>query len=127
MTPPSAQNINAHFFPKFIDRPRLIGIFEIDEFFVAFITMSSILALSLLFPDIGSLTVMLVSISSGLLLAVLYSKFKRNRPDGYTVQMLYRKGIFTPGIDDKQSYISYPHLKKMGRVVPYGFTETLFS
>ena len=27
---------NGHFFPKFIDRPMLIGIFEMDEFFVAF-------------------------------------------------------------------------------------------
>ena len=126
-TAPSMQNVNAQFFPKFIDRPRLIGIFEIDEFFVAFLTMTSVLALSFFFPDLGSLTVMLISISSGLGLAVLYSRFKRNRPDGYTVQMLYRKGIFVPGVDDKQSYVHYPYLRKIGRVVPFGFTETLFS
>ena len=107
---------NGHFFPKFIDRPMLIGIFEMDEFFVAFCVMVLILVGSFLFPDVGSLTVMLVSIASGLGLAVLYSKFKRNRPDG-----------FTPGVDDKQSYIHYPYLRKMGRVVPYGFTQTLFS
>ena len=89
--------------------------------------MVLILTGSFLFPDVGSLTVMLVSIASGLGLAVLYSKFKRNRPDGFTMQMLYRKGIFTPGVDDKQSYIHYPYLRKMGRVVPYGFTQTLFS
>ena len=118
---------NGHFFPKFIDRPTLIGIFEMDEFFVAFCVMVLILVGSFLFPDVGSLTVMLVSIASGLGLAVLYSKFKRNRPDGFTMQMLYRKGIFTPGVDDKQSYIHYPYLRKMGRVVPYGFTQTLFS
>ena len=118
---------NGHFFPKFIDRPMLIGIFDMDEFFVAFCVMVLILVGSFLFPDVGSLTVMLVSIASGLGLAVLYSKFKRNRPDGFTMQMLYRKGIFTPGVDDKQSYIHYPYLRKMGRVVPYGFTQTLFS
>ena len=34
---------NGHFFPKFIDRPMLIGIFEMDEFFVAFCVMVLIL------------------------------------------------------------------------------------
>jgi len=72
------------FFPRFIDRPRLIGIFEIDEFFLGFIIIAGIIATSLAFPDVGSLPVMLLAIGSGLSAGYfykLYSSFflqKRN-------------------------------------------------
>jgi hypothetical protein len=114
------------FFPRFIDRPRLIGIFEIDEFFLAFFLMTLILASSLMFPDLGSLTVMLLSISIGVSSAVIYSKFKKNRPDGFTLQKMYRAGIYSPG-DDKKALITKPYLRKMGHVVPYGFTKELIN
>ena len=115
-----------NFFPRYIDRPRLIGIFEIDEFFLAFAIMTSLIALSLAFPDIGSLSVMITSITTGVGAAVMYARSKKNRPDGYTVQKLYRKGIISPG-DDKTSLIFYPYIKTMPRVIPYGFTNMLYS
>ncbi len=115
-----------YFFPRFIDRPRLIGIFEIDEFFLAFFIMASILAMSLAFPKVGSLTVMLTAIFLGVGCAVLYSKFKRNRPDGFTIQKLYRAGIYSPR-DDKKAIILHPYLRNMGNVVPYGFTKELYN
>lgn len=118
--------MNSNFFPRYIDRPRLIGIFEIDEFFLAFFIMVAILASSLLFPKFESLYVMLLAISFGLLSAVFYSKFKKNRPDGYTIQKLYRKGIFSPN-DNKKALLLNPYLRKMGNVVPYGFTKELFN
>lgn len=115
-----------YFFPRFIDRPRLIGIFEIDEFFLAFFIMSSILASSLAFPNIGSLTVMISAIITGVGSAVAYSKFKKGRPDGYTIQKMYRAGFYSPG-DDKKALILNPYLRKMGNVIPYGFTKELYN
>lgn len=114
-----------NFFPRYIDKPRLIGIFEMDEFILAFIIMVAILALSLIFPKVGSLTVMLVAVASGLLSAVLYSRFKRNMPTGYAIQKMYRAGIFSPQ-DAKAAEIKYPYIKKLGRVIPYGFTKIFY-
>lgn len=115
-----------YFFPRFIDRPRLIGIFEIDEFFLAFFLMVLILATSLAFPKIGSLTVMVTAIVVGVGSAAFYSKFKKNRPDGFTIQKLYRAGIYSPG-DDKKALILRPYLRKIGNVIPYGFTKELYN
>lgn len=114
------------FFPRYIDRPRLIGIFEIDEFFIAFFTMIAILSLSLLFPSLGSLSVMLVAVISGVMLAYFYSKFKKNRPDGYTIQKMYRSGFFSP-TDNKKALILNPYLRRIGNTVPYGFSNVLYS
>lgn len=118
--------MNNNFFPRYIDRPRLIGIFEMDEFFLAFFIMVAILASSLIFPNFESLYVMLLSISSGLLSAFFYSKFKKNRPDGYTIQKLYRKGLFSPS-DNKKAFLLNPYLRRIGPVIPYGFTKELIS
>jgi len=114
-------------FPVYIDRPRLIGVFEMDEFFLAFILMTVILAASLAFPNLGSLPVMITAIATGVGSAVAYGKFKRSRPDGYTLQKLYRSGLFSPA-DDKKALITHPYLRKIGRpVIPYGFTDVLYT
>lgn len=115
-----------NFFPRYIDRPRLIGIFEIDEFFLAFFVMVTILVISLAFPDIGSLSVMLFAVFSGVGLAYLYSKFKRSRPDGYTLQKAYRSGLYHPR-DNKKAFILKPYLRKLGNIIPFGFTKTLYN
>jgi hypothetical protein len=119
------ENFN-YFFPRYIDRPRLIGIFEFDEFVISFLVMTSIIALSLATPQISSLEIMLIAIGSGAGVGGLYKKFKKNMPDGYLVQKLYRMGVYSPG-DDKKAVIKYPYLKKIKRIVPYGFTKVLIN
>ena len=113
-------------FPRYIDKPRLIGIFEIDEFFLAFGLMTVILASSLALPNLDSMYVMLISIVSGIGSATIYKKFKKGRPDGYTMQKFYRKGLFSP-YDDKKGRIIHRHLSKIGRVIPYGFTRVFYN
>jgi len=113
------------FFPRFIDRPRLIGIFEIDEFMLGFGIIAFIIALSLAFPKIGSLAVMLTAISSGIGAGYAYKKFKKNRPNGYTAHFFYKKGIYHPQ-DNKVQEIKHPYLKN-NRTVPYGFTKELYN
>jgi len=113
-------------FPRYIDKPRLIGIFEIDEFFLAFGLMAAILASSLALPQLDSMYVMLIAISTGIGSAVGYKKFKKGRPDGYTMQKFYRKGLFSP-YDDKKGQLIHKHLSKIGRVIPYGFTRVFYN
>lgn len=121
------ENESTNIFPIYIDRPRLVGVFEMDEFFLAFFIMTGILAASLAFPNLGSLPVMIAAIASGLGSAIGFGKFKRSRPDGYTLQKLYRSGIFSPS-DDKKALITHPYLRHMGKpIIPYGFTTVLYS
>lgn len=119
------QPLREGFFPRFIDRPRLIGVFEMDEFILGFGIIFGIIALSLAFPKVGSLIVMLTAIGSGIGAGVAYKKFKRNRPNGYTAHLLYKKGIYHPQ-DNKTSILKYPYLKKT-KTVPHGFTKELYN
>lgn len=113
------------FFPRFIDRPRLIGVFEIDEFFISFGIIAGMITLSLVFPAVGSLWVMIIAIFSGISAGVFYKKFKRNRPNGFTAHLLYKMGAYHP-LDNKQAYFTYPYLRKH-KAIPYGFTKELIN
>ncbi|HIP33405.1 MAG TPA: type IV conjugative transfer system protein TraL [Bacteroidia bacterium] len=113
------------FFPRYIDRPRLIGIFEVDEFMVVFGFIFVVIFGSLALPDLASGVVMPVSIIGGLVSGVIYKRFKRGRPNGYTMQLLYKKGIIHPE-ESPTKLVSHPYLK-YNRCVPYGFTKELIS
>jgi len=112
-------------FPRFIDRPRLIGAFEMDEFMLTFFVIMGMIGLSFLTPSLSSLQVMIISIISGITAGLSYKKYKRNKPEGYTLHKLYEKGIFHPQ-DNKVYEVSHPYLKKY-RIVPYGFTKVLIN
>jgi hypothetical protein len=116
-------NGTINFFPRYIDRPRLIGIFEMDEFFVFFGSVTGIIALSIAMPSLSSLQTMLGAITTGGVNAVLYKRFKKNRPVGHTLHTFYKKGIWHP---QDTKIPNKPYLKKI-RVVPYGFTKTLWN
>ena len=113
------------FFPRYIDRPRLIGIFEMDEFMVVFGFIFAVIFGSLAMPDLASGVVMPISIIGGLLAGVSYKRFKKGRPNGYTMQMLYKKGIFHPE-ESPTKLVSHPYLKN-NKCIPYGFTKELIS
>ena len=112
------------FFPRYIDRPRLIGVFEMDEFMVVFGLIAGIIAGSLAVPQVESLIVMVTAIITGLSSGIAYKKFKNGRPTGFTAHFLYKKGLYHPV--GPQSYISYPYLKD-NKGIPFGFTKELIS
>ena len=113
-------------FPRFIDKPRMIGMFEIDEFFMAFGTMIFILFVSLAFPNVNSTVTMLVGFGVALGVAYGYRKFKKDKPEGFIIHFFYRKGILHPLDVNKAIFFKYPYLKN-NRVVPYGFTKVLYN
>jgi len=113
-------------FPRSIDKPRLIGIFEMDEFFLSFGTMTTVLVVSLATPSINSLVIMITAIVLGLSSGILYKKFKENRPNGYSLQKLYRSGLFSPN-DDKKGKLKYKYLRRLKQVVPFGFTRVFYN
>jgi hypothetical protein len=119
------ENLKEGFFPRFIDRPRLIGIFEFDEFILTFGVIFTVIASSLAFPKLGSLSVMLIAVFLGVSLGYAYKKFKRNRPNGYTWHFLYKIGAYHP-TDNKLAIQKYKYLKKE-KAIPYGFTKEFFN
>lgn len=119
------QNLREGFFPRFIDRPRLIGIFEFDEFVLTFGIIFSTITASLAFPKVGSLSIMLGSVFLGVSAGYFYKKFKRNRPNGYTFHFLYKIGAYHP-TDNKIATQKYKYLKHE-KAIPYGFTKEFFN
>jgi len=114
-----------NFFPRFIDKPRLIGVFEMDEFMLVFGIVAGVIAASLATPQLSSLQVMTAALSLGIGSGIFYKKFKNSKPDGFTAHYFYRKGIYHPQ-DNKALELKYPYLKKI-RIVPYGFTKELIN
>ena len=113
------------FFPRYIDRPRLVGVFEMDEFAVVFGSIFGLILSSLAFPNLDSLIVMVGSIVIGLSSGIMYKKFKNGRPNGYTMQLLYKHGISHPESNPSR-LLKYPYLSK-NKCVPYGFTKELIN
>jgi hypothetical protein len=113
------------FFPRFIDRPRLIGVFEIDEFFLAFTVIALTIASSLVFPKIGSLPIMLTAIFLGGGSGYLYKKFKKHQSNGYTMHLMYKIGLYYP-LDSKVITKKNRYLKE-NRVIPFGFTKEFYN
>lgn len=113
------------FFPRFVDRPRLIGMFEIDEAGATFAIVVVLIAASLATPSIGSLEVILAGLFLGGSFGYFYKKFKKNRANGYTFHKLYKIGAFHP-TDNKMVMKKYPYLKKE-KAIPYGFTKEFYN
>lgn len=113
------------FFPRFIDRPRLLGVFEIDEAALTFGIIVVLIAGSLAVPSVGSLEVILTGVFLGGAAGYFYKKFKKNRANGYTWHQLYKIGAYHP-TDNKIAVNSYPYLKNE-KAVPYGFITEFYN
>ena len=113
------------FFPQYIDRARLIGVFEMDEFAIVFGLIFLIVAASLAFPSLGTVIVMPTAFFVGMLGGISFKKFKKNKPDGFTVQWLYKTGLLHPD-EDPTRLVRHPYLAKL-RTVPYGFVKELVN
>jgi len=118
-------NNGTDFFPRYIDKQRLVGVIEMDEFFAFFgITMGSMVLAYFTDPSSSGLLI-LGAVSLGLAAVYGLRKLKKNRPDGYTVHLLYKKGIIHPQ-DNKKDFIKSPYLKEI-KTVPYGFTKEFLN
>jgi hypothetical protein len=109
-------------FFQYLDTPLMIFIFEADEFILG---VSVYMSLMIIFATLG------IVIKGGVLIYALtaiitmygYMRFKKNKPNGYTFQRLYKLGIFEPrflgllSINKKK--------QKAFKVLPYGFTTRL--
>lgn len=112
-------------FPRFIDRPRMVGIFEIDEAALTLFTMVSSVLYGF-FTQQSTVIVMPTGLIVGVFLAMALHKFKANNPNGYTMHLLYKKGIYHPVIDNKK--ILRKDIKKHNlKIIPTGIVKVFFN
>lgn len=110
-------------FPRYLDSPKMLGILEMDEVFVAiFIVVCFILAG--IKYELNAAIVILSGVFVGIIVGVLYHKFKENNPNGFTAHFAYRLGLFHPIIDNKALIVTKRYLrKKETKVIPTGILD----
>ncbi len=112
-------------FPRYIDRVRMVGILEMDEFFMVFIVLIIMLIVGFAIALNVALTMLIGLIIGGIVAATMRS-IKRNYADGYIYHMLYRRGIYHPVKDDKALLAKHPVIaKKNIKLLPSGFVGVL--
>lgn len=120
--------MNEHFrapFPKYIDRPRMFGPFEIDE--AAFIVVGVGVSLVLGFAFAINVAIALIGgLFGGMGIAMGIKSIKKNFAVGYLYHLAYKKGLRHPVYNNPKAQIKYPELfKKDVKLMPHGFIKTL--
>lgn len=112
-------------FPRYIDRTRMVGIFEMDEFFA----LLAVIIIMLIVGFAVALNValaMLIGLVIGGLLAAFMRSIKRNYAEGFIFHMMYRRGIYHPVLDDKMVSAKHPEVARNKlKLLPSGFVGVL--
>ena len=117
------QDEDLDFFPKYLDKPKLIGIFDMDEFMLIFLSVVIILTLSLA-TTINSIVSILGGLGFGFFNLFVYRKIKKKTANGFASHFLYLKGISNPQIVPKHIKMTKPYYKDV-KLAPYGFNREI--
>lgn len=112
-------------FPKYIDKTRMVGPFEIDEatFIVVSVGFSLIIGFAL---AINVAIALGAGILIGLGIAVAIKALKKNFAEGYIYHLMYKKGLRHPLHSDPTVRVQHPnYIKKKIKIMPNGFIKTL--
>lgn len=112
-------------FPKYIDKTRMIGPFEIDE--AAFIVVSVGLSLVLGFAVAINVAIALGGgLLFGVFIAMTMKAIKKNFAEGYLYHLAYKMGLRHPLNDDPTVHIKHPnYIKNKIKTMPNGFIKVL--
>jgi|SaaInlStandDraft_3_1057020.scaffolds.fasta_scaffold180776_1 hypothetical protein len=114
-------------FPRYIDKPRMVGILEMDEAFLAVGFIVASVIIGFLFR-LDSTMMMMGGLFTGLLSAWLFHKFKIASPDGYTWHFVYRKGLYHPVIDNLARLKFRKDIKKHNlKIIPTGIVTVFIE
>jgi hypothetical protein len=101
-------------FPKYLNRPRLILIFEEDEVLIAILTAGIVGAFCVLI-EVSSFYMVLWMIVSVIITNKLHKKVVKDTPNGFIYHFLYHIGLQKPGRGKSK------FSKENESIVPYGF------
>ncbi|MGB0989261.1 MAG: hypothetical protein ACPGUI_00375 [Halarcobacter sp.] len=107
-------------FFKYVDRPMLLFLVEVDDFLVGFLVFFILMLGSILLGiTVGGL--IFIYMILGGLTSYFYYKYKQSKPTGYTLQFLYKLGYYHP-CDFKVKPTSFTN-KGDFKVVPTSLTK----
>lgn len=112
-------------FPKYIDKTRMIGPFEIDEaaFIVASVGFMLVLGFAL---AINVAIALIIGLFIGLAIAAAMKAVKKNFAEGYLYHLMYNKGVRHPLNDNPRALVTHPnYIKKKIKIMPAGYIKTL--
>lgn len=113
-------------FPRYIDRPKMIGIFEIDEAAVGLIPM----VLTALYGFIkGYESSIMLALGFVLWIAtgIIVHKFKANNPNGFVFHWFYRMGIYHPIMSNAKIRLRRKDVRGGAKIIPTGIVRTFLN
>jgi len=112
-------------FPKFIDKIKMIGPFEIDEFAFIVAGVAVMLIAGFMFTINVALAIVL-GLFLGLFIALIIKGVKVKFSEGYIYHLLYIKGIRHPMHDNPTARVKHiEYYRKNLKAIPLGFVKTL--
>lgn len=109
-------------FFQHLDTPMMIFIFESDEFILGLFVYMFSLIVSAIMGIVISGGVLIYAVMA-ILSMYAYMRFKKNKPNGYTFQRLYRMGLMEPRSYGIKALMTKK--QKSFKVLPYGFITKL--
>ncbi len=113
-------------FPKFVDRPKMIGIFEMDEAMVGLIPMVSVVLIGFV-KNYESSIVLILGLVLWVLTGFLVHKFKKNNPNGFMYHYIYRVGLYHPILSNPKLAILRKDIRKGAKIIPTGIVKIFIN
>jgi len=109
-------------FYKYIDSPLMILFFEVDDMAVGAASLL-VMLISSLIVGLQSSGIVYIYMVLAILISIQYSKFKKNKPNGYIYHFFYKLGLYHP----KNSIVEnqYNKYTKDYNIAPQHFTKKL--
>jgi len=110
-------------FYKYLDRPMLIFIIELDDLIIGFLIFAlQMITCMLLNVVIGGFMFVFLIVSC--LSVYFWRKYKKVKPNGYIFQLLYRVGLLHPTSLFKQKSM---RKKSKFKIVPLSITKKMYG
>jgi type IV conjugative transfer system protein TraL len=113
-------------FPRYLDRPKMIGVFEIDEAFVGMGIFMVIFFFGFFFMLDAGLT-MGIGFIAMFSTAYGVKKFKKSFPDNFIYHLVYKLGYFHPVTDNQKLKLTREDIKNGSKILPTGYIKHFFE
>lgn len=113
-------------FPRYVDRPKMIGIFEIDEATIGLVPM----VFTILFGFINeyeSSIMLILGFVLWIITGMIVHKFKKNNPNGFMHHYAYRIGYYHPILSNSKIKLKRKDIKKGAKIIPTGIVRTFIN
>lgn len=113
-------------FPRYIDKPKMIGIFEMDEAMLGLVPLVVIMLIGFI-KSYDSTIIMIIGFLLWFITGLVIHKFKENNPNGYMYHFFYRQGIYHPVMSNVKLQVMRKDIKDGSKIVPTGIVRVFVN